>query len=683
MSSSLESSGAKETYSKKVLEVIGYQHSGKKFPGPARVLDIDIEHHKFKLNRHLANIVAILSELVSIQQFLQRARSDISSPLGFLVNYVSTGQRNRTTLCARCNDEFISEIVYPSIDATDRLQPLDSKRSQAFIYLDAEERDLACYEAELARLQRIVHKLEAEKSALERRIHERRSWTSAMRKFPSEIWCLIFEEACSSNPYTLDIPRTSSNQLVKALPLVLSRVSSQWRDILHEYPQLWSALSVDIQSATKELDSLVQYFLRRSGTIDLKLHIDDSKESPFGHRTEQNLGRYGLSILHRLIEVLPRCKELKLSIRGDVIRLVSSLMYYNASFMSLEKLEMKYEVDMSATRFWDLIQNATKLRHVTIPSRERGFRLFDIMQPDTTPPNSKIPYHQLTSINFQSSPPSVILHALRYCTGLVSMRCDGWNPAFARASALSTPVAVPNLRYLFLSDVYIPSLHTLFRSIILPSITTVTIADFLNIGPDKDWTEMSRFGDMLERSKASLKNLVLRIAHWRVPLAGLLHILQLSPELTTLEVSVVRHNSEPNFVPNLLSRLTVQDASVPLVAKLQRLCIREVVPSDKWSTVPSPVAQKLVTLAESRFAHTVSGGNNQTLPLVDLQISFSDDWCDEAQYEDQPLSFDAYHLEERWGVLRQGGMHCMVLWQKSIEEEDPLPSDDGTDAEDE
>ncbi|KAK7041713.1 hypothetical protein VNI00_009002 [Paramarasmius palmivorus] len=568
----------------------------------------------------------------------------------------STGQRNRTTLCDRCNNEFISNVVHPAID-TDRLQsdsvPSDAEHSQALTSLEAEERDLACYEEELARLYRIVHKLETEKSALQKRIFERRSWTSAIRKFPHEIWRLIFEEACLSHSYTLDIPSTSASRRITTLPLIFSRVSSQWRGILYGYPQLWSAISVDILKPTKEADRLVQCFLQRSGTCHLKLNIGDSTGGIMDHRLEKYLGRYGCSILQRLMEALPRCQELTLGIGGNIFGSVTSLMTCHASFVSLQKLEMNVDIEQDVDWFWDLVQDATKLQHISIPPRNVWPELGT---------NTKIPYHQLTSIHFRNPLKSVVLHALRHY----------WNDSFSwDVDAGALPVLAHNLQSLYLDSSQVSHLRTLFTSITLPAITSITIEDLFGLDVGDIWEALPALSDMLERSRASLKSIALRFAGRGIPMVGLLNILRLSPEVTSLEVSLAYDDGNSGFLGNLLSELTIHDTTVSLAPKLERLCIYELVPSDNWNYVPSRVAQELVNLAESRSASARSGTYQAQVraSLAELQVSFSRTWRYETYHKDHPLAFDVDHLEERWRALQQSGMRCTVLWKRSTVEE--------------
>ncbi|KAG8901505.1 hypothetical protein FRC00_006727 [Tulasnella sp. 408] len=147
--------------------------------------------------------------------------------------------------------------------------------------------------------------------------HKERYQPNSISLIPTEIFCKIFESACSPRSLSL------------FSPLILSHVNSHFRSIVVDMPSLWSTID-DILPRP-----IVKLYLERSEGAPLDIRIE-SRSYVFIALQD--------SILHQLFQYLEphahRVKTLKLITKSHgVIADMDKLMACKISFGGLEKLE--------------------------------------------------------------------------------------------------------------------------------------------------------------------------------------------------------------------------------------------------------------------------------------------------------------------------------------------------------
>ena len=119
-------------------------------------------------------------------------------------------------------------------------------------------------------ISRTIVALENKRRSVHKRLDAYNSLVSPIRMVPCEILRRIFSLICEDNSSTI-----GPNDICIP-PLTLSRVCSTWRDIVMDYPALWSNLSVTIPfapNAVRSCHGALRIALERSGTHPLNFSV--------------------------------------------------------------------------------------------------------------------------------------------------------------------------------------------------------------------------------------------------------------------------------------------------------------------------------------------------------------------------------------------------------------------------
>ncbi|KAK7041743.1 hypothetical protein VNI00_009032 [Paramarasmius palmivorus] len=550
----------------------------------------------------------------------------------------------RTSLCDRCQTEFISTVDYPPIPVhllrSDAV-PTETQSAEILEVIQKEEHELGRYVTELTRLRQAVAKLESEQTLLEKHIKEGKNCISALRRIPEEIWreIFIFSVASTSNS-------RSAKHLGQYQLLLASHVSSSWRRILISFPRIWSSLDIVLQGATRGAGRIVDLYLQNAGTHPLQIAIHNTlAKSIFDNEDDHTLNHVESSMLHALVLALPRCSELKwsgdLSVIGPIPRGIKRK-------ISLPRLQTCTLIDAdgvfaaSTTWFRELLSNASQLREISLDA--------DTLYIDNP---GIFPYQQLNHLSIRWLSLLDLIRLLASSKNLLSLT---WGCCDSDPSSFGFEPLVSNIQVLKCSCTHPSDIEAFFKTVLLPSLTTLYINPFDPDEPNvRQWGGEPSVLALLERSRASLQKLTIHCGtNWYLSLVGLESILRSTAcsSLTFLELSV-RHDdpSTPNgFVLNFMSYLL---SSTFILPQLTHLHLHEVLSSE---SVSRQTARRIIHLAEVRSISAVPG-------LRNLRASFSAKWggCHEGICDERPLNLDVGD-QARVVALSEEGLHLDLLW---------------------
>ncbi|KAJ7652464.1 hypothetical protein DFH06DRAFT_1299657 [Mycena polygramma] len=270
--------------------------------------------------------------------------------------------------CAVCGNGFTSSLAptpEKTLELTNILRfnavPPDVGSFRSTIL--AAPTELALYDAEIERIQKILAGLVSERSALATYAEGCRRALSPIRRVPTELWAKIFD-LCS--PYLFQevfnlslstTPEEEVDRLSNRHLLQLSQVSSLWHKIAMGTPKLWSTIALDTSlwdSATisqARLLSLLDLSLKRGGNHPLVMDIGVLQEHPQSH-----------AIVILLSKHAPRWKDVYfLSDLDSAAQLLTSA---KGNLQRLEKLSLNAE-----WRAVDTFQAAPRLTDVKFSGR--------------------------------------------------------------------------------------------------------------------------------------------------------------------------------------------------------------------------------------------------------------------------------------------------------------------------
>ncbi|KAK7041745.1 hypothetical protein VNI00_009034 [Paramarasmius palmivorus] len=515
----------------------------------------------------------------------------------------------RTILCNRCRAEFIPSADYPPIPVPvlrSNAVPTKTERIQTIAIVELEIRELQRYVVELAHLRRVVDKLESEKAVLEQRINQRKNWSSTLRRMPPEIWRQIFSLSCEF----------VGDSYVYRQTLQLSQVSSNWRDILSSFPELWSSFQIDLHRSGKGTEKLVELYLQYAGAHPLRFKV-------LAHPLEQNairpLNHHQLSVLRMLVSALPRCSELNWTGDMSILGLVPHSVKRQVSFPRLQTCTLSGEVFSDSTRwFRKLLSRAPQLREVSLELAD----LFDIRT---------FPYHRLTSVSCIQAHPIDLLKLLKSSPSLSVLAWGG-------------------LR-LECTAVHPADLEALFNTVSLPFLSALLIHPFNHEDNEvRQWGGESSVLALLERSKASLQTLALTCNYLYLSLPGLGSILGsvACSGLTFLEL-LVRHDVPETPAGFIFSFMGCLSSPTFILPRLTHLRLHEMMDSNP---VPAQTVQSVIRLAEARHDTSVPA-------LQDFEVLFS---AEESTFRDKrPLKL-ATDDQTRVTALSREGMVLNIMW---------------------
>ncbi|KAL0576784.1 hypothetical protein V5O48_005192 [Marasmius crinis-equi] len=159
-------------------------------------------------------------------------------------------------LCERCKLKFTPKSQYPPVPndklSSFRAPLVGHELEDCLRAISEEEEDLASYNSEIVHYETILQRLKQERDTLEERIQNRRNVVSALRRIPSELLGEIFNYCVGLDPtaaLTMMGEPTLSRQeqeeewwSVFEAPFNLSQISSRWREIVLDTPELWSTI---------------------------------------------------------------------------------------------------------------------------------------------------------------------------------------------------------------------------------------------------------------------------------------------------------------------------------------------------------------------------------------------------------------------------------------------------------
>ncbi|THU92601.1 hypothetical protein K435DRAFT_612270, partial [Dendrothele bispora CBS 962.96] len=127
------------------------------------------------------------------------------------------------------------------------------------------------YDTEIDKLTSILTALQKQRNSLQEYVNGQRGLLSSIRKVPPEIWIEIFTLYCGE--YDLLIDKEAN---ISAPTLTLSSVCSRWRDLAISTPELWSHMSIHLQTTGKGygVQPLARLFTDRSRPSPLSLKLE-------------------------------------------------------------------------------------------------------------------------------------------------------------------------------------------------------------------------------------------------------------------------------------------------------------------------------------------------------------------------------------------------------------------------
>ncbi|KAL0566435.1 hypothetical protein V5O48_015576 [Marasmius crinis-equi] len=485
-----------------------------------------------------------------------------------------------SSLCIKCQQETVISLTSQPLRTIEahtlrtNYIPSDVEASQILAIVEEEQREMDGLEEEAILLQCLLDRLETRKQALQANMARRRSSVSALRRFPTEIWGIIFEMVCSSENFSLSLDlRPYRKHKISMLPVTLSHVCSRWRAIIPNSSRLWSSINIHFRSLARRDTTLIETYLENSRGSPLTLRIERFIEG-------SSPSEWDGVVWKMLAKHFSRVERLLLS--GDYIDMLEIPLASDISFPILKTFRGGPSENFhGALPWWQALHSATPLlRTATL----------NIIHPRAT-----LPYHQLTTLILEDTHPgdlSDLTRILPDCLELEYLQIECVGPGWEGDNDF-TPFEARSVRTLIVSESYkldtdSPMLMQFLEVLTMPSLETFQL-DCADHSRDAGWPE-SLLG-MLGRCAGSLRNLSvhlwregpLPIANDNRPLADLLRPL---PKLTSFEFGMGwytdskegrQQGGDHNFNTRLLQQLFVElgrsDRAQDLAPNLTKITI--------------------------------------------------------------------------------------------------------------
>ncbi|KAL0565805.1 hypothetical protein V5O48_016214 [Marasmius crinis-equi] len=381
--------------------------------------------------------------------------------------------------------------------------PSDEEVLQTIACLGEEECELELYRKEIAERRRELKIMERREKALRDNVARRRSVISAQRKFPVEIWQIIFSMVCLASDYSLEINNEDDSfppPPVTKLPVTLSHVCTRWRDIADSSPGLWSTISVTFHNLRPMNVALLERFLINSGNHSLRVRIKRPAGSLLLGNDERALKMVASQFL--------RAEHLVVDMEGFGLD-------RPITFPNLTMYKEEGTILIADSHWRQALRGAPSLRIATI------IRLFS---------SSSLPYQQLSTLNIVNIRPTdlqLLSRILPTCQKLESLSI-GCNILLQEGATIDlAPVELRSLRTLVIHDhitwkldltttflqrvlaMDTPMLTSLLASLRTPALETIE----LQCG---DWEQSRQWPSaligLLQRSSKTLSKISLRVA---------------------------------------------------------------------------------------------------------------------------------------------------------------------------
>ncbi|KAL0570083.1 hypothetical protein V5O48_011877 [Marasmius crinis-equi] len=226
-----------------------------------------------------------------------------------------------------------SDLARRSAEIRKFFRTTTSDKATVSQFLHDVELEIAEHQTEINKLKTTIYALEHKRNRLKRTAERYKALLAPIHAVPPEILATIFEFVCECN-------LVSRSKLPAAVRL--SVVCGRWRDIVCSTPRLWSDVSIDFRSWTKDfhvLNELTERLVKKSGNCPLRLTLILPSDDFDGDQAE----RQGVhSALRCLVEHCERWESVALrlapshfpsSIFGSIcgrLPLLTSLSLYRA-----------------------------------------------------------------------------------------------------------------------------------------------------------------------------------------------------------------------------------------------------------------------------------------------------------------------------------------------------------------
>ncbi|KAF9255709.1 hypothetical protein L218DRAFT_311850 [Marasmius fiardii PR-910] len=320
--------------------------------------------------------------------------------------------------------------------------------------------------------------------------------SSAVSRVPTELWYEIFTLACRFSEYRGEYLSISSKEM-SALPLRLSHVSSQWRNIITSLPNLWSTLGVDFYVMSKGMKKIIKLYLQNSGSHPLQLRTDSDSAFAFNPESttlEEHLGRHGHSPLQVLMTASPRCAVAEVNFENKMVALIPKKLRRRLSFPLLHQSSFfcwgygsQIELEVSWFSLVEAI-SCTQAKRVKC-----GQRLLIRCRSSMATLSREIINW---SIGLQHHSP----FTRSQHTDLLEFRWSG-GIGFCDDESLHSvlPVRASSLPLLYLSFINLHELNTFLGRVALPTAKSIEIGPLESESETYQWKGERVFAAMLER----------------------------------------------------------------------------------------------------------------------------------------------------------------------------------------
>ena len=391
------------------------------------------------------------------------------------------------------------------------------------------ETDIRWCNEEIQRLQAQIIVLENKRRLLERNAAGYKSLLAPIRKLPPELLHQIFLFVCNDNYMGLGCFRFPAATLVQ--------VCLSWNNVASSSPRLWSIITLLIPKASPEIETVLRYLLKKSGSapLDVKIMSFHSFQSD-------------LQWLDMLVRQSCRWMRLDLSLDRTLFDDVyNALRPIQGNLPLLEYL--KFDGGPRSEEVLDIFQDAPRLRSVSL-----GY----VSNPDAI----LLPWEQLQSLVLSSS-------RNRYA------------PLRRLSSKMKTITFVSRSEYELdperslqvVLDAEALSLDTydqwdIIANLTLPKLTSLCL---LSVGMETSIPQLSLIQSLISRSSCTLTSL--RWSSLPIPLEPFLSFLSTVPSLTSLSLSD-ESTKDPFIVQGLIDKFRIRSSSIDIfLPNLQTLSL--------------------------------------------------------------------------------------------------------------
>ncbi|KAF9067068.1 hypothetical protein BDP27DRAFT_1329470 [Rhodocollybia butyracea] len=423
--------------------------------------------------------------------------------------------------------------------------PSSSEYTRLSKIIKEAEGDMACYNRELNRLERISSMIRRKKKVLETYIRDVRCATAPIRIVPPEILGEIFEYSCCGDTRANQIStheeeyeeaeveagvkgkKHENKRGIFLAAVSLSHVCSRWRRVVTSMPSLWSCINLGMERYTVGAPSLLRLYLRTS-----KLH-------PLHLTVTQRTALY----VRLLVQNSDRWRSIRLFMPHRHVA--------NAVFVALHKkkhtlpelvsLQIGYDPNFQLNKESTLpVESCPSLRSITLHS----FNL-----------NLLCPRPSILTLNLTALSASRIYHLIENSPNVqeIYLRRCFCMPIGSRDNVV--PKATSNVQRLTVD--YDGGTHivetALFENLFFPRLACLTLLDSFKTPPYN--AEPIIF--MLQSSSTSLTRLSIKIT---LEDDQLLRILHCVPNVTHLQLS--EQGNVPMVTEKVLHEMTISESPV-------------------------------------------------------------------------------------------------------------------------